>query len=89
MEVGNQKLVEDHLESNGNCDPEMTRKDEDLIVLPSGCRTRLWLCGGMKELDFIWCGGGQGCSIPFTRFQLHIFAARMTSKILFEDATPA
>ena len=25
MEVSNQKLVEDHLESDGNCDPEMTR----------------------------------------------------------------
>ena len=59
----------------------------DLVVLPNGFTTRFWLCGDMKELDFIACGGGQGCAIPFNRWMLFMLIARITSNIIFEDAT--
>jgi hypothetical protein len=39
---------------------------QEEIVLPNG-PTRFWLCGDMKEFDFVVCGGGQGCGIPFNR----------------------
>jgi hypothetical protein len=29
----------------------------DLVKLPNGSTTRFWVCGDMKELDFIACGG--------------------------------
>ena len=72
------------------CDMENgAQNPADLVKLPNGSTTRFWLCGDMKELDFIAGGGGhdQGFGIPFNRWMLFMFVARVTSNIIFEDAT--
>ena len=70
------------------CDMENgAQNPADLVKLPNGSTTRFWLCGDMKELDFIACGGSQGCGITFNRWMLFMFVAHVTSNIIFEDAT--
>ena len=39
-----------------------------------------------KKLDFVATGGGQACAIPFNRWRLFMYAARISSFIKFEDS---
>ena len=59
---------------------------DGFVTLPDGTKTGIWLCGDMKELDFVATGGGQACAIPFNRWRLFMYAARISSFIKFEDS---
>ena len=59
---------------------------DGFVTLPDGSRTRMWLNGDMKELDYIATGGGQMCSMPFTRWSLFMNVARLSWYMKIEDS---